>query len=149
MILKTLLVTILILSNLFSQKKECIDYVDPLLGTSSSRWMLYPGPSMPFGMVKLSPDNSDISGIMDSGYEYTNETISGFGHVHSWMMGSFLTMPITGIIKIDAGTSKDPDAGYRSRFNHENEMASIGYYSVFLDDYNIKGQNLLHQVPCP
>ena len=37
--------------------KKPVDYVDPMLGTSNSRWMLYPGPSMPFGMVKLSPDN--------------------------------------------------------------------------------------------
>ena len=40
-----------------------VDFVDPMLGTSSSRWMLYPGPSMPFGMVKLSPDNTEQSGL--------------------------------------------------------------------------------------
>jgi putative alpha-1,2-mannosidase len=39
--------------------KEPVDYVDPLIGTSSSRWMLFPGAAMPFGMVKLSPDNTD------------------------------------------------------------------------------------------
>ena len=39
------------------QANEPVDYVDPLLGTSDSRWLLFPGPSMPFGMVKLSPDN--------------------------------------------------------------------------------------------
>jgi putative alpha-1,2-mannosidase len=64
MIKSALLVTLIISSNLFSQEKESIDYVDPLLGTSSSRWMLFPGPALPFGMVKLSPDNSDIFGIM-------------------------------------------------------------------------------------
>ena len=123
----------------FSTKKEAVDYVDPLLGTSSSRWMLFPGPAMPFGMVKLSPDNVD-EWKMDAGYEYSIESISGFGHIHSWAMASFITMPVTGEMKILPGTKDDPDAGYRSRFNHKNEHASPGYYSVILDDYKIKAE---------
>lgn len=119
--------------------KEPVDYVDPLLGTSSCRWMLYPGPSLPFGMVKLSPDNTDEY-VMDAGYEYEINSISGFGHVHSWMMGSFLAMPVTGELKIIPGTKDDCDAGYRSRIDHDNEKASPGYYSVMLDDYNIKAE---------
>jgi predicted alpha-1,2-mannosidase len=122
-----------------STDKEPVDYVDLLLGTSSSRWMLYPGPSMPFGMVKLSPDNSD-EWAFDAGYEYTIKSIAGFGHVHSWAVGSFLTMPTTGAIKILPGRSDDPDAGYRSRFSHKNEKASPGYYTVFLDDYEVKAE---------
>ena len=138
--IKTLLVLALLFSNLYSQQKQPVDYVDPFLGTSSSRWMLYPGPSMPFGMVKLSPDNSEINGMLDAGYEYTTETISGFGHVHSWMMGSFLTMPTTGDIKIKPGFKDKPDEGYRSRYSHVNENASTGYYSVYLDDYKVKAE---------
>ena len=120
-------------------KKEPVDYVDPLLGTHSSRWMLFPGPAMPFGMVKLSPDNVD-EWKMDAGYEYTIESISGFGHIHSWAMASFITMPLTGEMKILPGTKDDPDSGYRSRFSHKNEHASPGYYSVILDDYKIKAE---------
>ena len=123
----------------FLTEKEAVDYVDPFLGTSSCRWMLFPGPTMPFGMVKLSPDNTD-EWTMDAGYEYGIHSISGFGHVHSWMMGSFLCMPATGNILIDPGTKEDPDAGYRSRINHDNEKASPGYYSVILDDYGIKAE---------
>jgi predicted alpha-1,2-mannosidase len=119
--------------------KEPIDYVDHFLGTSSSRWMLYPGPSMPFGMVKLSPDNVDKLG-MDAGYEYSIKSIAGFSFIHSWSMGSFLTMPTTGPIHIKPGTKDNPDAGYRSRFRHENEEASPGYYSVLLDDYQVKAE---------
>ena len=121
----------------FSTEREAVDYVDPFLGTSSCRWMLFPGPTMPFGMVKLSPDNTD-QWTMDAGYEYGITSISGFGHVHSWMMGSFLCMPTTGEIKITPGTKDNPDTGYRSRFSHASEKASPGYYSVFLDDYGIK-----------
>ena len=101
--------------------------------------MLFPGPTMPFGMVKLSPDNTDEY-VLNAGYEYEINSISGFGHVHSWMMGSFLMMPATGDIKILSGTKDDPDSGYRSRINHDNEKASPGYYSILLDDYGIKAE---------
>ena len=40
-----------------AQKKQPVDYADPLMGTSESRWMLNPGTSLPFAMVQLSPDN--------------------------------------------------------------------------------------------
>ncbi len=137
----TLLAAVLFLFSLCSSIKEPIDYVDPLLGTSSSRWMLFPGSAMPFGMVKLSPDNTDGTGYqLGAGYEYKINSISGFGHVHSWMMGSFLTMPATGEIKILPGSKDDPDFGYRSRINHDNEKASPGYYSILLDDYGIKAE---------
>ena len=87
--------------NQHSTEKELADYVNPLLGTSSSRWMLFPGPSLPFGMVKLSPDNTDEGEYkLGAGYEYKINSISGFGHVHSWMMASFITMPTTGEVKI-------------------------------------------------
>ena len=124
-----------------STEKELADYVDPLLGTSSSRWMLFPGPCLPFGMVKLSPDNTDEGQYkLGAGYEYNVSNISGFGHVHSWMMGSFITMPTTGELKILSGTTDDPDSGYRSRINNENTKASAGYYSAILDDYDIKAE---------
>ena len=119
--------------------KDPVDYVDPFIGTSSSRWMLYPGPCLPFGMVKLSPDNTDGIGF-DAGYEYKINSISGFGHVHSWMMGSFLTMPTTGELQVVSGSIEDPDAGYRSRFYHEQETASPGYYAVTLEDYQIRAE---------
>jgi predicted alpha-1,2-mannosidase len=120
-------------------QKSPADYVDPMLGTSSSRWMLYPGPSMPFGMVKLSPDNTDGEGL-NAGYEYTVESLSGFGHAHSWGMGSFLTMPTTGELKITPGASEAPDEGYRSRYRHDTINANAGYFTVMLDDYDIKAE---------
>ena len=135
-----LLLVMLLYSNLYSQEKEPVDYVNPLLGTSSSRWMLFPGPCLPFGMVKLSPDNMDPTGMLDAGYEYTTESISGFSNVHSWIMSGFINMPTTGEIKIKSGTEANPDEGYRSKFSHDNEEASTGYYSVYLDDYNIKAE---------
>ena len=118
--------------------REPADWVDPILGTSQSGWMLYPGPSMPFGMVKLSPDNQ--SQQRKAGYEYLINNIAGFSHLHSWTMGGLLTMPTTGELRITPGPEDDPDKGYRSRFSHENEFASPGYYAVTLDDYNIRAE---------
>ena len=119
-------------------EKEPVDYVDPMIGTADSRWMLYPGPSMPFGMVKLSPDNQEHK--WKAGYEYTVDNIAGFSHLHSWVMAGLLMLPTTGELKTVPGTEANPDAGYRSRFRHETETASPGYYAVTLDDYKIKAE---------
>ncbi len=121
-----------------AREGEPADWVDPLLGTATSRWMLYPGPSMPFSMVKLSPDNQRQ--CWKAGYEYTIENIAGISHLHSWTMGGLLTMPTTGELKIAPGPENDPDAGYRSRFRHDLESASCGYYSVMLDDYGVRAE---------
>jgi predicted alpha-1,2-mannosidase len=141
--MKTFFQFILILSMVVvtscTKQKQPVDYVDPFLGTSGNRWMLFPGPCLPFGMVKLSPDNTDDY-AMDAGYEYKNNSICGFGHVHSWAMGSFLTMPGTGKIKIQPGKIDHPEQGYRSRINHNTEKAAPGYYSVLLEDYGIKAE---------
>ena len=120
------------------KERELVDWVDCLLGTATSRWMLYPGPSMPFGMVKLSPDNQRH--CWKAGYEYTIENIAGFSHIHSWTMGGLLTMPTVGELKVVPGAENDPDAGYRSRFSHDTETASPGYYAVTLADYGIRAE---------
>ena len=119
-------------------ERQPVDFVDCLLGTSTSRWMLYPGPSTPFSMVKLSPDNQER--CWKAGYEYTIENIAGFSHLHSWTMGGLLTMPATGELKTSPGGERDPNAGYRSRFRHETEIAVPGYYAVTLDDYGIRAE---------
>ncbi|MCP4312765.1 MAG: glycoside hydrolase family 92 protein [Bacteroidetes bacterium] len=119
----------------FTQEPRPVDYVDPLLGSHDSRWINFPGPTLPFGMVKLSPDNQELG--WKAGYEYNIDNIAGFSHLHSWTMAGLLTMPATGPLKTIPGTEKDPDRGYRSRFSHSGEKASPGYYSVFLEDYGI------------
>ena len=60
LIATTLVITSMVAVLASEEGRQPVDWVDPMLGTSSSRWMLYPGPSMPFGKVKLSPDNEDF-----------------------------------------------------------------------------------------
>lgn len=119
-----------------SPTKRPVDYVDPMIGSHDSRWIMFPGPTLPFGMVKLSPDNQELG--WKAGYEYDLDNIAGFSHIHSWTMAGLLCMPTTGPLLTEPGTEKHPEKGYRSKFSHENETASVGYYSVYLDDYDIK-----------
>lgn len=124
----------------FYAQKHPVDYVNVFTGTSNSRWMLFPGPTMPFGMVKLSPDNQ--SNVWNGGYEYTINSISGFSHIHSWSMAGLSIMPTTGKIKTFPGPADGPfahmwTAGFRSRFLKEEEEGSVGYYKVRLFDYDI------------
>lgn len=114
------------------------DYVDPLMGTAHSRWMIAPGPWMPFGMVKLSPDNQNAG--WQSGYDPHIENIGGFSHIHEWTMAGLLLMPTSGPLMTRVGDPYKPDEGYRSRFDKATEEARIGYYRVFLSDYEIEAE---------
>ncbi len=105
--------------------------------------MIFPGAAMPFGMVKLSPDNKAWSGRAGSGragYDYKIPTILGFSHIHSWTIGGLLMMPTTGPLKIVQGPESGSPESFRSHFRHETETASPGYYAVTLDDYNLRAE---------
>ena len=70
------------------------DYVDMFLGTAHSRWMIAPGPWMPNSMAKISPDNQVASWC--GGYEYSNEYIDCFSHIHEFTMAGLGMMPTVG-----------------------------------------------------
>ena len=114
------------------------DYADTKLGTAHSRWMIAPGPWMPFSMVKLSPDNQN--GGWQAGYDPIFETIGGFSHIHEWTMAGLSFMPTNGQLKTQVGDERNPDEGYRSRLNKETEEAPIGYYKADLTDYGIRAE---------
>ncbi len=134
----TLVMPFQVLSQESTSRERPVDYVDPMIGTADSRWMVFPGASMPSGLVNLSPDNQNEG--WKAGYEYTIENIAGFSHIHSWVMGGLLTMPTTGKLETSPGDEMKPDEGYRSRFRHDTEEASPGYYAVTLDDYKIRAE---------
>jgi len=137
-------------------QKNYIDYVNPLVGTKNMGHT-YPGATVPFGMVQLSPETDtvqfEINGQYNkdvykycSGYQYDDNTIVGFSHTHfsgtgHSDLGDFLIMPTVGDLKLNPGTSKKPDSGYRSRFSHDSEVAEPAYYKVLLNDYNILAEH--------
>ena len=96
----------------------------------------YPGATVPFGMVQLSPDTR-IDGSWDgcSGYHYDDSVIYGFSHTHlngtgCSDFGDIMLMPTMG------EPTFNPKE-YASSFLHANEKAAAGFYSVKLDKYNI------------
>lgn len=115
-------------------------YVDPLIGTGADGHV-FPGATLPFGMVQLSPSNDQQGWKWTSGYHHSDTTIKGFAHTHISgaglsALGDILLMPARSASTV-AGSAEDPDAGYRSRFSHEREVAQPGYYRVHLDDPNV------------
>ena len=115
-----------------------VDYVDTKIGTGHSRWMIAPGPWMPFGMVKISPDNQNEG--WQAGYQPTFESVGTFSHIHEWTMAGLGTFPTNGPLITEVGNQDEPDKGYRSRVDKSTEKAPLGYYSVFLNDYRIKAE---------
>ncbi len=122
---------------------EPVDDVDPFIGTDFFAHT-FPGAAMPFGMVQLSPDTGTEGWNYSGGYQHADNSIIGFSHTHfsgtgAALLGDILLMPTIGDrIEIQPGPSADPDQGYRSRFDHKDEVASPGYYSVLLKENDIR-----------
>jgi len=117
------------------------DYVDPFIGTGG-HGHTFPGATVPFGMIQLSPDTRTLGWDACAGYHYSDSSILGFSHTHLsgtgiGDYGDVLFMPFTGEVPLDAGDVDLIDSGYRSRFNKETETARPGYYKVELTDYKI------------
>lgn len=110
--------------------QQLTKYVDPFIGTGG-HGHTYPGATVPFGMVQLSPDNGKEGWDWCSGYHYSSDTIAGFSHTHlsGTGIGDWLdisVMPADHILPL--GKS------YREKFSHANEKASPGFYSVTLNN---------------
>jgi len=119
-------------------------YVNPFIGTDD-HGHTFPGAALPGGLVQLGPDTGIKGWDWCSGYHYSDSTIMGFSHLHRSGMGAgdwgdILLMPTTGKLKVEPGTKENPGEGYRSKFSHQEEKASPGYYSVILKDYRIKAE---------
>ncbi len=138
---------------LFAQTKlNLVKYVNPMIGTAKMGHT-YPGATVPFGMVQLSPDTDtipyEVNGKYNkdvykycAGYQHDDNTIVGFSHTHfsgtgHSDLGDFLIAPTTGKLQLNPGTEDKPQSGYRSAFSHANEVAEPAYYKVKLDDHNI------------
>jgi len=120
------------------QQFTSADYVNTRMGTAHSRWMIAPGPWMPFSMVKLSPDNQNAG--WSSGYDPSFESVGVFSHIHEWTMAGLGMLPVNGPLKIKVGDERTGEDGYRSKIDKSTEEAPLGYYKVMLTDYNIKAE---------
>jgi len=119
---------------------EPVDYINPFIGTGG-HGHTYPGATVPFGMVQLSPDTRKDSWDGCSGYHYSDSVVFGFSHTHLsgtgvGDYGDIRFMPTVGELKFDPGYD-NPGSGYSSYFQHDMETARAGFYAVHLNDYNI------------
>ena len=133
--MKPFLIAFAFLTTTFSQAQDFAKHVNPFIGTGG-HGHTFPGATVPFGMVQLSPDTR-IDGSWDGcgGYHYSDNLIYGFSHTHLngtgvSDYGDILLMPTMGEPSFD-------NKVYSSTFSHANEKASAGFYSVKLDKHNI------------
>ena len=134
-----LLLVLILTACTSSQERASTDYtqyVNPFIGTDFTG-NTYPGAQAPFGMVQLSPDNGLPGWDRISGYFYPDSTIAGFSHTHLSGTGAgdlydISFMPVTLPYK-----EAEAPLGIHSKFSHDDESATAGYYRVLLKDYNI------------
>ena len=113
----------------------------PMVGTGG-HGHTYPGATVPFGFVQVSPDTRTQGWDACSGYHYSDSTIEGFSHTHlsgtgGADLGDILILPVTGALNTaDRYQALDPER-FKAKFSHEREIAEPGYYRVMLDSYGV------------
>lgn len=149
-----MVLTATVFSNAVAQKRP-VDYVNPMIGTARMGHT-FPGATVPFGSVQLSPETDTLSYEHEgkynkdvykycAGYQYEDNSIVGFSHTHfsgtgHSDLGDFLIMPTVGKLLLNPGVAQDTRTGYRSKFSHQNEVAEANYYKVLLEDYNVQAE---------
>ncbi len=119
-------------------------FVEPRIGTAHCRYFHFAPGAMPFGMAKPGPSTNGHLGNKDgweaTGYDYRDGSIEGFPCTHEFQVGGIVLMPACGELKTVPGAVDSQGEGYRSKFSHDEEAATAGYYSVMLQDYGIKAE---------
>lgn len=116
---------------------EHTQYVNPFIGTGAVHGGLsgnnYPGATVPFGMIQLSPDTREAPDwAQASGYDYNDQTIYGFSHTRLSGTGASDLIDLLLLPTSDGRTS--------SNFSHTAEKAQPGYYQVMLADEGINAE---------
>jgi predicted alpha-1,2-mannosidase len=114
-----------------------VESAHPMIGTAE-HGHVYPGATVPFGMVQLSPDTRLETWDGCSGYHYSDHDILGFSHTHlsgtgCGDLGDIRVTPLD-----SSRTPAKQKDGYHAAFSHDDETARPGYYSVVLKDPKIK-----------
>ena len=109
-------------NKIIAQQKNNAHFVNPFIGTGG-HGHTYPGATVPFGMVQLSPDTR-IDGSWDgcSGYHYSDSIIYGFSHTHlsgtgCSDYGDIALLPFT--------SYKNDDQHTKANFDYRNYAATF------------------------
>lgn len=124
-----------------NQENIFAGHVDPFIGTGG-HGHTYPGATVPFGMLQVSPDNGISNWDWCSGYHYSDSIVSGFSHLHLSGTGigdlaDILFMPTNKKVDLTLKTTTRDQLPYKSSYSHANEKSIPGYYQVFLKDPKI------------
>ena len=117
-------------------------YVNPFIGTGG-HGHTYPGATVPFGMIQLSPDNGIQGWDWCSAYHRTDNVIIGFSHLHLSGTGigdlaDIRLMPVSKAMPLNYTIPSYRDSlPYKSSFEHSDEVATPGYYKVLLEEGGI------------
>lgn len=120
-------------------KTDAYDLVNPFIGTGG-HGHTYPGATLPFGMVQLSPDTRLEGWDGCSGYHYSDSVIYGFSHTHLSGTGvsdygDILLSPFNSSSKVSLKEAMVYEKT-KSSFNKKSEKAHPGYYEVKLIEAN-------------
>ena len=127
----------------YSQSEGLLKYVDPYIG-SGFHGHVFVGPSVPYGMVQVGPNNIYKGWDWCSGYHYSDNILIGFSQTHlngtgCSDLGDILIMPMNEI-RTERGEQENISYGYASTYSHDTEIVRPEYYSVQVDRYNIKAE---------
>lgn len=122
--------------------KTPVEYVNPFVGTGG-HGHTFPGATLPFGMVQLSPDTRLSGWDGCGGYHYTDSIIYGFSHTHLQGTGisdygDILIMPTGNKFELFNQKEEGSTEGYCASFNKSTEKASPGYYCVELNNPKVQ-----------
>lgn len=129
-----------------TSKQDFTQFVEPRIGTAHCRYFHVAPGALPFGMAKPGPSTNahygNKSGWEATGYDYRDKSIEGFPCLHEFQVGGIVLMPTVGkLFTVPGDTSMiGKRKGYRSHYSHKDEVATAGYYSVLLKDYQIKAE---------
>ena len=124
-------------NNKSKSNKTPAQYVNVFVGTGG-HGHTFPGATVPFGMVQVSPDNGKFGWDYCSGYHYPDSnhpdsTIAGFSLTHLSGTGGadgsdLLFMPFNG------GHIDTTQGATYSQYSPENQSGKPGYYTVKLNN---------------
>ena len=133
----TFLLVLLLFGNLLLRaQKSPVEYVNPFIGTGG-HGHTFPGATVPFGMVQLSPDTRTEGWDAASGYHYSDSTVLGFSHTH--LNGTGVSDFCDVLLTPSLGNSYGAVfADFKPlKFQHKNEIAQAGYYKTVFDESKI------------
>ena len=120
-----------------TKKEAFTNQVNPFIGTGG-HGHTYPGATVPFGMLQVSPDNGVSGWDWCSGYHYSDSIVVGFSHLHLSGTGigdltDILLMPTNKQIDLTIDSKNRDSIPYKSTYSHNNETSKPGYYQMFLE----------------